>query len=123
MAMASLNNTFSSNGTFYTSSWDHRKEKWVVKDSRIPPKVLCQVQEMPRGTAKFVPRQVKVGKFLADTSAQVNIANYSIFDLLGIPEGEHDGHLRRTRVTINMIGGAIDGEVKELRLNIFETIY
>ena len=76
--------------------------------------MLCQVQEIPRGTKKFVPRQVKVGKFLADTGAQVNIANYTIFQLLGISDDDKEAYLRSTRVKINGIGGAVDTGVREL---------
>ncbi len=52
------------------------------------------MEDLP--TEKFVPTNhqvssTKIGeasKFLADTGAQVNIANYDIFEIMGTPEYE-----------------------------------
>ena len=77
--------------------------------------MLCQVQEIPPGTPQFTPREVKIGKFLADTGAQVNIGNYELFEMMGISNKEK--YLRRSQVKINGIGGAIDTGVREQRVS------
>ena len=45
--------TFGSHGALYTTAWDSRRKKWVLRDSRPPPQVLCQVQEEPINGEEF----------------------------------------------------------------------
>ena len=47
---------FRSHGAFYTTAWDNRRRRWVTRDSRPPPNVLCQVQEVPRDGEEFEAR-------------------------------------------------------------------
>ena len=81
--------------------------------------MLCQVQEEPKGTQPFLPCRTKIGKFQADTGAQVNIAGYDIFDLMGIPDNEKDKYLIQTRVKINGVRGSVGGGVKELQVHLY----
>ena len=61
---------------------------------------------------------MKVGRFLADTGAQVNIASPEILDLLDIT-GEKESLLISSKVKINGVGGGVDGSVKELRVKLY----
>ena len=80
--------------------------------------VLCQVQEIPKSPEVFKARRVKVGRFLADTAAQVNIVSPEILDLLDIT-GEKRSLLISSKVKINGVGGGVDGSVKELRVKLY----
>ena len=96
---AASSNVFGSHRAFYTTAWDARRRKWVTRDSRPPPLVLCQVQEEPLNREEFEARRATVGKFLANTGAQVNCANRSIFKLMGIRgRGNQDEYLRDMEV-------------------------
>ena len=65
----------------------------------------------------ILPPACEIGKFMCDTSAQVNIAGHGIFDILGIPEEEWDEHLIDSKVRINGVGGSVS-MAKELRVRI-----
>ena len=73
-----------------STSYDDRRKQFVNYKSRRQPFVLCQIQEFQpeKGIEGFKPRKVKIGKFLADTGAQINVGNLTLFDLLGIPRNE-----------------------------------
>ena len=79
-----------------STTYDRSRRQFVNYKSRRQPFVLCQIQEFQaeKGIEGFKPRKVKIGKFLADTGAQVNIGNLTLFDLLGIPRSEFN---KRTR--------------------------
>ena len=72
----------------YTYVYDRATKSFISKPSREQPMVLCQVQYFdPK--KRFAPKEVEVGKFLADTGAQVNVANRSLLTLMGIPSGRN----------------------------------
>ena len=61
----------------YSMLFDHREQKFIQRRSRDQPMVLCQVQYFDP-LKEFKPKRVHVGKFLADTGAQVNVGNYTV---------------------------------------------
>ena len=52
-----------------STTYDNERKRFINYKSRRQPFVLCQAQEFrPKGGLEgFKPRNVKVGKFLADT--------------------------------------------------------
>ena len=89
--------------------------------------MLIQIQEFrPEGGIEgFKPRKVKIGKFLADTGAQINVGNLTLFDLLGIPRNEFKIRTRdASHMKVHGIGGddvpslrAMDVMVHSLKTN------
>ena len=99
------------------TEWDQRKARWIMKDSRPPPMVLVQVQVDPlQGPFQAAP--AKIVAMLADTGAQINCANESIFDALGIKPEDREKYLRPSEITVNGVGGE-KTVVKELRVQIY----
>ena len=93
-----------------STTYDNKRKKFVHYESRRQPFLLCQVQEFRAegGIEGFKPRKVKVGRFLADTGAQVNECNYTLFDLMGIPQSEAQRLTRdASYMKIHGIGGDI----------------
>ena len=83
--------------------------------------VLCQVQEFNqnKGTEEFRPRKVKVGRFLADTGAQVNVGNYTMFDIMGIPEEEREKYLTDAPdMKINGIRGEVGSNLRSVNVMV-----
>ena len=62
----------------YSTTYDARRKQFINYKSRRQPYVLCQIQEFrpENGLEGFKPRKVRVGKFLADTGAQINVGTY-----------------------------------------------
>ena len=55
---------------------------------------------------------------LADTGAQINCANSTIFDALGIKPEDRDKYLTPSEITVNGVGGART-VVRELKVRIY----
>ena len=92
----------------YSTTYDARRKQFINYKSRRQPYVLCQIQEFrPEGGIEgFKPRKVKVGKFLADTGAQINVGNPNLLDLIGIPRSEYQSRTRdASHMRVHGIGG------------------
>merc|ERR1712237_191857 len=79
--------------------------------------VLVQVQVEPQ-QEPFQAAPAKIVAMLADTGAQINCANNTIFDALGIKPEDREKYLRPSEITVNGIGGART-VVRELRVRIY----
>ena len=95
--------------TIMCQIFDHKKQKFVRQKSPAQPMVLCQIQ-LFEPQEEFKQTKVPVGRFLADTGAQINVGNYTLLDLLGIRRNK----LRKytwpeTEIRINGIGGDVEG--------------
>ena len=92
----------------YSTTYDARRKQFINYKSRRQPYVLCQIQEFrPEGGIEgFKPRKVKVGKFLADTGAQINVGNLTLLDLIGVPRSEYHSRTRdASHMRVHGIGG------------------
>ena len=92
----------------YSTTYDARRKQFINYKSRRQPFVLCQIQEFrPEGGIDgFKPRKVRVGKFLADTGAQINVGNLTLLDLIGIPRSEYHERTRdASHMKVHGIGG------------------
>ena len=92
----------------YSTTYDARRKQFINYKSRRQPYVLCQIQEFrPEGGIEgFKPRKVRVGKFLADTGAQINVGNLTLLDLIGIPRSEYHARTRdASHMRVHGIGG------------------
>ena len=106
----------------YSTSYDVRRRQFVNYKSRRQPYVLCQIQEFrPEGGLEgFKPRRVKVGKFLADTGAQINVGNLTVFDLLGFPRSEFHARTRdASHMKVHGIGGVNVPGLRALEVMIY----
>ena len=89
------------------TTWDSKRKKWIVMDSRPPTMLLCQMQEVPE-EGGFFPREVGIGRYLCDTGAQVNLAGPKMLKrLLGLSPAEMRRVLIDSEVTIKGVGGSI----------------
>ena len=110
-------NVFAGEVSSNVTIWDQRKAQWVMKDSRPPPMVLVQVQANPL-QGPFTAAPAKVIAMLADNGAQIDCANNTIFDALGVKPEDREKYLRPSEVTVNGVGGKRTA-VKELKVHIY----
>ena len=92
----------------FSMMFDHKTQKFVHRRSRDQPFVLCQVQYFAPDTP-FTAKRVKLGRFLADTGAQINCGNYTLLDLMGINRCDMEKYTwAAPEMKINGVGGNVD---------------
>ena len=95
-------------GVAFSMMFDHKTQKFVHRRSRDQPFVLCQVQYFAPDTP-FTAKRVKLGRFLADTGAQINCGNYTLLDLMGINRCDMEKYTwAAPEMKINGVGGNVD---------------
>ena len=100
--------TVSTSEVAFSMMFDHKTQKFVHRRSRDQPFVLCQVQYFSPGTP-FTAKRVKLGRFLADTGAQINCGNYTLLDLMGIKRCDIEEYTwAAPEMKINGVGGNVD---------------